>query len=70
MTRRPSPQPTRDEIARPWTREHERNVWHYAATDGAMLCGLVIGGSPLVMASTAAPLRNARKCTVCWRAAP
>ncbi len=61
-------QPPRDEIDRPWTREYERNVWHYDGKDGMMLCGIIIAGSPLVMADEFA--FAIRKCPTCRRGAP
>jgi hypothetical protein len=63
-----SAQPPRDEIDRPWTREHERNVWHYDGKDGMMLCGIIIAGSPRVMANEFA--FAVRKCPTCRRGAP
>jgi len=64
----PPAQPPRDEIDRPWTREYERNVWHYDGKDGMMLCGIIIAGSPLVMANEFA--FAVRKCPTCRRGAP
>lgn len=46
---------------RRWTREHDREVWHYAVDFSHMLCGLTIGGAPCV--SPIRPLREV--CVAC-----
>lgn len=56
-----------DHRARPWTREHQRDLWHFEIDGSVMRCGLVIAGSPIVATEIDAATRP--KCDRCLGAA-